>query len=83
MGILLCNFYDSSLHLDESTYIEFEKMINEYGREFRKYMNDLIIDCKKNHDVFDIVTNYKLKQISIGLKNKINPLDILGKITKS
>ena len=82
IGILLCNFYANSLHLGESVYIEIETLIKEHGKEFRKYMNDLIADCKKHNDISEIKLKYKIKPHMIELKKKAKPLDIIGKIAK-
>lgn len=43
IGILLCNFYDGHLHINESAYIDLMYLIEH--DKLREFANDLIKEC--------------------------------------
>lgn len=84
IGILLCNFYDGRLHIDESAYIDLMYLINQY--KLREFSNYLIKECKRNHDVADIIFRLRAKRVSYKLfdiKPSIFVSDALKRIINS
>lgn len=65
IGILLCNFYDGHLHINESAYIDLMYLISQ--DKLREFTNHLIKECKKSHDVADIIFWLRTKRASYKL----------------
>ena len=70
IGILLCNYHDGAIHLNESAYIDFEVLTvgdDWKDRRLRDFSNSLITECKRSHDVAKVIFRLRTKRSSYGL----------------
>lgn len=67
IGILLCNYYDGILHLDESAYINLDPLVQSKDKRLNNFSHDLIDACKKNSNVSDIIIKLQLKKSLYGI----------------
>lgn len=68
IGILLCNYREGLLHLNESAYINIGSLMLEQNQyKLRDFTASLIKACKKKHNVTDVIWKLRLKKASYGL----------------
>lgn len=68
IGILLCNYRERLLHLSESAYIDIGSLMLEQNQyKLRDFTASLIKECKKEHNVTDVIWKLRLKKASYGL----------------
>ena len=68
IGILLCNYYDNKIHLDESVFFNLENLMKDSNSELRKFADYLICLCKNEDDVSKITVKLKIKYEFLDIK---------------
>lgn len=61
IGILLCNYYDGKIHLNESVFFNLEELMENNNQKLRMFADYLLKLCKKEHDVADATVKLKIK----------------------
>ena len=61
IGILLCNYYDGKIHLNESVFFNLEELMEDNNKKLRMFTDYLLKLCKKEHDVANATIKLKIK----------------------
>jgi hypothetical protein len=62
IGILLCNYHNGSIHLDESVYFSIEKLVEDsQQRKLKDFSSMLIRECSSSSDVVSVTHKLRAK----------------------
>lgn len=72
IGVLVCNYRDDTIHLEESAFINISPLINKKDQRLESFATYLLDMCKNNSDIYDFVGDlqmlkhlYKIRDIKI------------------
>lgn len=69
IGILVSNYKNNKLHLEESTFINLTPLLGKNDQRLQNFAMYLIDECKENNNIYDFTYKLKIKKYLYGIRD--------------